>query len=100
MSVLVNCSIYATLITSSITDYSKLPATPPVDTVFLLDPLIATGGTARAALAMIEDWGVPGELTLIPRALPNTDSRDSQECEIALCFSFERGPRTHTGGVS
>jgi uracil phosphoribosyltransferase len=29
--------------------------------VFLLDPLIATGGTARAALAMIADWGIPGE---------------------------------------
>lgn len=39
--------------------YSKLPAVPPVDLVYLLDPLIATGGTACAALAMISDWGVP-----------------------------------------
>jgi len=39
--------------------YSKLPQSPPVDMVFLLDPLIATGGTACAALAMIEDWGIP-----------------------------------------
>jgi len=30
-----------------------------VDTVFLLDPLIATGGTACAALTMIVDWGIP-----------------------------------------
>ena len=44
-----------------ITDYSKLPQTPPVDIVFVLDPLIATGGTACAALAMIIDWGIPGE---------------------------------------
>lgn len=27
--------------------------------VFLLDPLIATGGTAKAALHMIIEWGVP-----------------------------------------
>jgi len=38
--------------------YSKLPPSPPVDKVFLLDPLIATGGTACAALAMILDWGI------------------------------------------
>ena len=42
-------------------DYSKLPPSPPIDCVFLLDPLIATGGTACAALAMIDDWGIPGE---------------------------------------
>jgi len=39
--------------------YSKLPSQITVDTVFLLDPLIATGGTAVAALNMIQDWGVP-----------------------------------------
>ncbi|EDR12495.1 armadillo/beta-catenin/plakoglobin [Laccaria bicolor S238N-H82] len=39
--------------------YSKLPPSPALDNVFLLDPLIATGGTACAALAMIVDWGIP-----------------------------------------
>ncbi|PIL36912.1 hypothetical protein GSI_00602 [Ganoderma sinense ZZ0214-1] len=39
--------------------YSKLPKDPNVDQVFLLDPLIATGGTACAALAMLVDWGIP-----------------------------------------
>jgi len=39
--------------------YSKLPTTPDVDRVFLLDPLIATGGTICAALQMIVDWGFP-----------------------------------------
>ncbi|KAG2043009.1 uracil phosphoribosyltransferase-domain-containing protein [Suillus americanus] len=39
--------------------YSKLPPVPPIDTCFILDPLVATGGTACAALAMIIDWGVP-----------------------------------------
>jgi len=39
--------------------YSKLPSSPIVDIVYLLDPLIATGGTAIAAVHMITDWGVP-----------------------------------------
>ncbi|KAI0321870.1 UDP-N-acetylglucosamine 1-carboxyvinyltransferase [Amylostereum chailletii] len=39
--------------------YSKLPASPPVDVCYLLDPLIATGGTSCAALHMIQDWGIP-----------------------------------------
>ncbi|KAI0677014.1 UDP-N-acetylglucosamine 1-carboxyvinyltransferase [Trametes maxima] len=39
--------------------YSKLPPNPTVDQVFLLDPLIATGGTACAALNMVVEWGIP-----------------------------------------
>ncbi|KAF8351316.1 armadillo/beta-catenin/plakoglobin [Amanita rubescens] len=39
--------------------YSKLPPIPPVEKVFVLDPLIATGNTACAALTMIIEWGVP-----------------------------------------
>ena len=42
-------------------DYNKLPKQPNVDQVFLLDPLIATGGTVCAALNMIKDWGCPSE---------------------------------------
>jgi len=44
-----------------VSDYSKLPPSPPCDQVFLLDPLIATGGTAKAALTMITEWGIPSE---------------------------------------
>ncbi|TFK29352.1 UDP-N-acetylglucosamine 1-carboxyvinyltransferase [Coprinopsis marcescibilis] len=39
--------------------YSKLPPSPPIDNVLLLDPLIATGGTVCAALSMLVDWGIP-----------------------------------------
>lgn len=46
-------------------DYSKLPPTPPIDMCFLLDPLLATGGTACAALTMIIDWGVPGKTVVL-----------------------------------
>jgi hypothetical protein len=45
----------------TVADYSKLPPVPPIDTCFILDPLVATGGTACAALAMIIDWGVPSK---------------------------------------
>lgn len=41
-------------------DYSKLPSQPTVDMVYLLDPLVATGGTAVAAINMLTDWGITG----------------------------------------
>lgn len=46
---------------AGLVDYSKLPPSPPIDSVYLLDPLVATGGTACAALSMLVDWGLPGE---------------------------------------
>ncbi|CEH18860.1 armadillo beta-catenin plakoglobin [Ceraceosorus bombacis] len=39
--------------------YSKLPETPNVDEVLILDPLVATGGTAIVCVKMITDWGIP-----------------------------------------
>jgi uracil phosphoribosyltransferase len=39
--------------------YSKLPATEPVDVALVVDPMLATGGSAVAALAALRDWGVP-----------------------------------------
>ena len=51
-------------------DYSKLPPSPTVDEVFLLDPLIATGGTACAAMNMIVEWGVPGTCASKPAGIP------------------------------
>lgn len=38
--------------------YSKLPPTEPVDVALLLDPMLATGGSAVMALAALERWGV------------------------------------------
>ena len=63
-------------------DYSKLPPVPTVDQVFLLDPLIATGGTACAAIYMIMEWGIPGEPNArSPRAdwLPLTGKGRSEQ---------------------
>jgi uracil phosphoribosyltransferase len=38
--------------------YSKLPPTQPVDVALVVDPMLATGGSANAALAALERWGV------------------------------------------
>jgi uracil phosphoribosyltransferase len=39
--------------------YAKLPAERPVDVALVLDPMLATGGSVVAVLAMLRDWGVP-----------------------------------------
>src|SRR6185369_17610520 len=39
--------------------YSKLPGTKPVDVALITDPMLATGGSAIAALAALHRWGVP-----------------------------------------
>jgi uracil phosphoribosyltransferase len=38
--------------------YSKLPAERPVDVALILDPMLATGGSAVDALTTLADWGV------------------------------------------
>lgn len=38
--------------------YSKLAQHTPVDTAFVLDPMLATGGSASAAVTRLKSWGV------------------------------------------
>src|SRR5262245_62042350 len=38
--------------------YSKLPKTEPVEVALVVDPMLATGGSATAALAALHKWGV------------------------------------------
>jgi uracil phosphoribosyltransferase len=38
--------------------YSKLPASGPLDVALVVDPMLATGGSATVALAALERWGV------------------------------------------
>lgn len=33
--------------------------------VYLLDPMVATGGTAVAAINMLIDWGLTGSLSMV-----------------------------------
>ncbi|KAJ6509908.1 armadillo/beta-catenin/plakoglobin [Mycena vitilis] len=62
--------------------YSKLPPSPPIDLVFLLDPLIATGGTACAALSMITDWGMPIEKVKLLCVLASQEGLDHVQAEF------------------
>ena len=39
--------------------YNKLPASPSVDVCLVLDPMLATGGSAVAAVSVLKRWGVP-----------------------------------------
>lgn len=39
--------------------YNKLPQSNAFDICYILDPMIATGGTAIAAIDMLKDLGVP-----------------------------------------
>lgn len=39
--------------------YNRLPETCPNDLVMVLDPMLATGGSASAAIATLKRWGAP-----------------------------------------
>jgi uracil phosphoribosyltransferase len=39
--------------------YSKLPEEHPVDVALVVDPMLATGGSAVAAMTTLRAWGVP-----------------------------------------
>lgn len=39
--------------------YNRLPATCPDDLVILLDPMLATGGSAADATSVLKAWGAP-----------------------------------------
>ncbi|WFB37629.1 uracil phosphoribosyltransferase [Kiritimatiellota bacterium B12222] len=41
-----------------VTYYDKLPPNAPVDVAYVLDPMLATGGSACAALENLKKWGV------------------------------------------
>jgi len=38
--------------------YSRLPQQINVDRIFILDPMVATGNTALAAMKMMKEWGL------------------------------------------
>lgn len=41
-----------------ITYYNKLPPTPNIDVGFVVDPMLATGGSAAAAVDILKQWGL------------------------------------------
>src|SRR3954468_2070520 len=41
-----------------VTYYNKLPARPAIDLAFVMDPMLATGGAAVAAIDILKGWGL------------------------------------------
>ena len=68
--------------------YSKLPDGSPVDLALLLDPMLATGGSATAALDTLYRWGVKRVKMLSIIAAPEGVSRlqsEFPETQIYVC---------------
>jgi uracil phosphoribosyltransferase len=59
--------------------YEKLAASDPVDVALVLDPMLATGGSAVAALTALRNWGVPRSKLLAVIAAPEGVRRVSRQ---------------------
>ena len=73
--------------------YKKLPAGGAVDVAFVLDPMLATGGSAVAALEAVEKWGV-GQAKLLsmiaaPEGVAKVQAR-FPNASIYVCALDER----------
>ncbi len=73
--------------------YSKLPPSSPVDVAFILDPMLATGGSAAMACQTMKDWGVGVIKMLSIIAAPEGIERlvaEFPDIEIHTCVVDER----------
>ncbi len=73
--------------------YSKLPEKSPVDVAFILDPMLATGGSAAMAYKQMKDWGVETIKMISIIAAPEGIIRLKSEfpdIEIHTCVVDER----------
>ena len=66
--------------------YSKLPDHSPVDVALILDPMLATGGSAIVALQALRRWGVPKVKVLSLIAAPEGISNVTAACPEAQLF--------------
>jgi len=68
--------------------YSKLAHNPPVDVAFVLDPMLATGGSACAAVGRLKSWGVKRVkflgLFAAPEGLEKLNA-EHPDAEVFLC---------------
>ncbi len=73
--------------------YNKIPAANPVDVALVVDPMLATGGSARAALQVLKKWQVPRLKLLSIIAAPEGIQRVREEqpdAQIYVCAIDER----------
>jgi uracil phosphoribosyltransferase len=66
--------------------YSKLPAHSPVDVALVVDPMLATGGSAIAALGALARWGVRTVKLLSIIAAPEGIRNVTEACPEAQIF--------------
>ncbi len=60
--------------------YNRLPQSDPPGVGLVLDPMLATGGSAVDAIRALEGWGVPDIRMLAVIAAPEGIARLQQEC--------------------
>jgi uracil phosphoribosyltransferase len=68
--------------------YSKLPESQPVDVALILDPMLATGGSASSAQASLDRWSVPSvKLLSVIASQDGIDrmSSESPDTQIYVC---------------
>jgi uracil phosphoribosyltransferase len=68
--------------------YSKLPQQAPVDVGLIVDPMLATGGSASSAVSALKTWGVPKIKLLSIIAAPEgveSMQREHGDIEIYVC---------------
>jgi len=68
--------------------YSKLPPGKPVDVGLIVDPMLATGGSAELAYQTLKNWGVKKISLLSIIAAPEGTDRLSESCpdlELFVC---------------
>lgn len=73
--------------------YSKLPESSPVDVAFVLDPMLATGGSACLACETLIQWGVPKIKMLSIISAPEGIEKmahDFPDVEIHTCVIDQR----------
>ncbi len=73
--------------------YSKLPESSPVEVAFVLDPMLATGGSAALACETLLNWGVSNIKMLSIISAPEGIDRMTTEfpqIELHTCVIDER----------
>ena len=78
--------------------YSKLPESSPVDVAFVLDPMLATGGSAVMAIEALIEWGVKHikmlAIIAAPEGIEHLQNKFPQ-VELHACVVDERLNEDH-----
>jgi len=67
--------------------YDKLPTSNPPDIAFVLDPMLATGGSACMAIKALKQWGVPQILMLSIISAPEGIAKVQQTFSDVVIFT-------------